>query len=160
MNPWTVRLEDQAGSEAFGETLGALLQAGDAVGLVGELGTGKTTMCRGMGRGLDCVTDLRSPSYLLCHEIQGRVPVLHMDAYFEERMDSLLGEGLCERFDAQHVLLIEWADRLADWWPEDRLEIRLRVHGEGRTAEVRGLGPRAQERLQELQESWERGGNS
>ena len=155
MNPWMVRLDTPASSEAFGKALGLLLRGGDAVGLIGQLGTGKTTVCRGIGLGLECVTALRSPSYLLCHEIQGRVKVLHMDAYFEERMDALLGEGLCERFDGEHVLLIEWADRLEQWWPADRLEIRLTTEGDGRVAHILGLGREAQERLKELKNSWE-----
>lgn len=160
LRSWTVELPDEARSEAFGAALGALLRGGDAVGLVGALGAGKTTLCRGIGVGLACVTPLRSPSYLLCHEIQGRVPVLHMDAYFEERMDALLAEGLCARFDAEHVLLIEWADRLSAWWPEDRLEILLETAGEGRLATLRALGPAAEERLQGLQTAWNSGGKA
>ena len=154
MNGWRIHLTDEAHSEAFGEQLGGLLQAGDCVGLVGELGSGKTTLCRGIGRGLDCVSPLRSPTYLLCHEVEGRFPVLHLDAYFEQRMDSLLEEGLCERFDANHVLLVEWADRLHRWWPTDRLELRLQVEGKGRTLEVRGCGSRSERLLQQLKESW------
>lgn len=140
--------------EAFGEHLGKHLQGGDCVALVGELGTGKTTLCRGIGRGLECVDPLRSPTYLLCHEIAGRHPVLHLDAYFEERMDSLLAEGLCERFDKEHVLLVEWADRLSEWWPTDRLQIELQVASEGRLAELHGLGPKAQTLLNEVLSTW------
>ncbi|MGB0952960.1 MAG: tRNA (adenosine(37)-N6)-threonylcarbamoyltransferase complex ATPase subunit type 1 TsaE [Planctomycetota bacterium] len=145
---------DESVNEAFGEHLGRHLQAGDCVALIGELGTGKTTLCRGIGRGLECVDPLRSPTYLLCHEVAGRHPVLHLDAYFEERMDSLLGEGLCERFDAEHVVLVEWADRLPDWWPADRLQIRLQVASDGRMVELQGLGPKAQTRLEEVLSGW------
>jgi len=119
-------------------------------------GTGKTSISRGIGRGLGCTTQLRSPTYLLCQEHQGRHPVLHLDAYFEARMDSLLGEGLCERFDQEHVLLVEWSDRLQDWWPEDRLEIRLKVDQMGRYVQLFGIGPRSSELLQKLKKSWER----
>ncbi|PCJ54950.1 MAG: tRNA (adenosine(37)-N6)-threonylcarbamoyltransferase complex ATPase subunit type 1 TsaE [Planctomycetota bacterium] len=143
-------------SERFGEILGGLLQGGDCVGLVGELGTGKTSISRGIGRGLECTTPLRSPTYLLCQEHVGRHPVLHLDAYFEARMDSLLGEGLCERFDQEHVLLVEWSDRLPDWWPEDRLEIRLKVDQMGRLVQLFGHGIRSRELLQKLQKSWEK----
>lgn len=145
---------DESVHEAFGEHLGKSLQGGDCVALLGELGTGKTTLCRGIGRGLECVEALRSPTYLLCHEIAGRHPVLHLDAYFEERMDSLLAEGLCERFDREHVLLVEWADRLAEWWPADRIQLRLEVASEGRLVELRGLGPKAQTRLEEVLSTW------
>ena len=75
-------------------------------------------------------------------------------AYFEERMDSLLAEGLCERFDQDHVLLVEWADRLPQWWPSDRLELRLTVIPEGRRLHLYGCGPQALERLESALGSW------
>lgn len=160
MNPSarSVLLDSEPRQEAFGELLGELLQGGDCVALIGELGTGKTTTCRGIGRGLECTEALRSPTYLLCHEVDGRHPVLHLDAYFDMRMDSLLGEGLCERFDQSCVLLVEWADRCESWWPVDRLELRLEVVAEGRELEIRALGPRSAEILSQLEKSAKKAG--
>ena len=160
MKPSTYFLAEEAQSEAFGEMLGQLLKAGDCVGLVGELGTGKTSISRGIGRGLACSTPLRSPTYLLCQEHEGRHPVLHLDAYFEARMDSLLAEGLCERFDQEHVLLVEWADRLQEWWPPDRLEIRLKVEKNGRLLQLIDHGPRSKVLRRNLENSWEKVQNS
>jgi tRNA threonylcarbamoyladenosine biosynthesis protein TsaE len=154
---WTLFLEDEDQSEAFGVVLGKLLQAGDCVALIGELGTGKTTTCRGIGRGLECTEPLRSPTYLLCHEFEGRHPVLHLDAYFDVRMDSLLGEGLCERFDSHSVVLIEWADRCLSWWPADRLELRLEVAENGRKVQICGLGPRSEQLSAACEKSWKKG---
>jgi len=153
-------LDSEARQEAFGVLLGALLQGGDCVALIGELGTGKTTTCRGIGRGLECMEPLRSPTYLLCHEVEGRHPVLHLDAYFQMRMDSLLGEGLCERFDEHRVLLVEWADRCESWWPEDRLELHLEVDVEGRELGIAALGPRSAQILHALKESAKKAGFS
>ncbi len=155
---WTVTLENEEHSEAFGEALGGLLQGGDCVALIGELGTGKTTTCRGIGRGLNCTEPLRSPTFLLCHELEGRHPILHLDAYFDVRMDSLLGEGLCERFDSDSVVLIEWADRCTSWWPSDRLELRLEVAGDGRHVAASALGQRSSQLLSEFEKSWKKGG--
>jgi tRNA threonylcarbamoyladenosine biosynthesis protein TsaE len=154
---WTLFLDNEDQSEAFGVALGELLQAGDCIALIGELGTGKTTTCRGIGRGLACTESLRSPTYLLCHEFEGRHPVLHLDAYFDARMDSLLGEGLCERFDSASVTLIEWADRCVSWWPEDRLELRLEVAKNGRKVQISGLGPRSQELCAAFEKTWKKG---
>jgi tRNA threonylcarbamoyladenosine biosynthesis protein TsaE len=153
-----VRLDSEPRQEAFGELLGELLQGGDCVALIGELGTGKTTTCRGIGRGLECKEALRSPTYLLCHEIEGRHPVLHLDAYFDVRMDSLLGEGLCERFNQDSVLLVEWADRCGSWWPEDRLELRLEVAEGGRELKIRALGARSMEIQGQLEKSAKKAG--
>ncbi len=146
--PLTIPSAEQA--EAFGQQLGKLLQGGDCIALIGPLGSGKTTLCRGLGRGLETQQPLRSPSYLLCHEVEGRHPVLHLDAYFAARMESLLMEGLAQRFDSKHVLLVEWADQLVDWWPTDRLEIRIQVLPAGRRFLLQALGPVAQQRLLQL----------
>lgn len=141
-------LEDEAATTTCGRRLGAVLQGGDCVGLVGTLGSGKTTLCRGIGEGLECVPALRSPTYLLCHEAQGRHPVLHLDAYFEARMQGLLEDGIAARFDREHVLLVEWADQLRSWWPKDRLELHLAGTAKGgRELTMEATGPRSQEAL-------------
>jgi tRNA threonylcarbamoyladenosine biosynthesis protein TsaE len=130
---------------ALGRALGELLQGGDCVALCGELGAGKTAFAAGVGKGLGVREPLRSPSYLLCCEHLGRVPALHLDAYFEGRLESLMVEGLAARFTHETVLLIEWADRLAAWWPGDRLEVGLSAgpEPEARTLTVRARGPRS-----------------
>lgn len=130
---------------ALGRALGELLQGGDCVALCGELGAGKTAFAAGVGEGLGVPDPLRSPSYLLCCEYLGRLPVLHLDAYFEDRLASLMDEGLAARFTHETVLMIEWADRLAAWWPADRLEVRLDSgpEPEVRTLSVRSRGPRS-----------------
>jgi tRNA threonylcarbamoyladenosine biosynthesis protein TsaE len=150
--PWTVELADEEATLAFGRRLAAHLQAGDCVGLIGTLGSGKTTLCRGLGEGLGCAQGLRSPTYLLCHEAQGRLNLLHLDAYFEERMEGLLLDGLAARFDHQHLILIEWADRLASWWPEDRLSLHLEAREPaGRSLCLTAAGPRSEAVLEALQ---------
>lgn len=135
--------ESPAATHALGRALAATLGPGACVALIGELGAGKTAFAAGLGAGLGVAEPLRSPSYLLCCEHRGRLPVLHLDAYFETRMEALLAEGLAERFDAASVLIVEWADRLAAWWPADRLEIRLEpgTEPEQRRIRLRGLGP-------------------
>ena len=157
LRSWQLDLASARQTETFGERLGELLQGGDCVALLGPLGSGKTTLCRGIGRGLEAKQPLRSPSYLLCHEVEGRHPLLHLDAYFAERMESLLLEGLAQRFDSRHVLLVEWADQLVEWWPEDRLEIQIEVLVEGRRLHLRALGPSAQQRLAQLKTRENRG---
>jgi len=145
-------LPDEDATLAFGRRLGTSLEGGDCLLLIGTLGSGKTTLCHGIGLGLGCTPGLRSPTYLLCHEAQGRHPVLHLDAYFAERMQGLLEDGLAARFDREHVLLVEWGDRLGEWWPQDRLEIRLEARAEGgRLLHLCATGPHSQERLAGLQ---------
>lgn len=136
-------------THGLGRALGACLQAGDCVGLRGELGAGKTALAAGLGEGLGVKEAMRSPSYLLCCEHRGRAPVLHLDAYFEARMESLLHEGLASRFSVETVVLVEWADRLEPWWPSDRLDVAIEAAGdeESRWLLLRALGPRSAEVL-------------
>ena len=116
---------------ALGRRIGAALQPGDFLALSGQLGAGKTTLTRGIADGLGVLDRVASPSYLLCHEYAGPVPLLHLDAYFESRMDGVLADGLVERF-ARAVVVAEWAERMGDWLPPDRLELELSGVGEGR----------------------------
>jgi len=152
---WTIDTGSEEQTRALGAALGALLRGGDFLALDGDLGAGKTTFCAGVGEGLEVDEPLRSPSYLLCHEADGRVPVLHLDAYFEQRLDGLLAEGLAARFDRHTAVLVEWAERLGPWLPPERLEVRIGVTGEsGRRFELEAHGPRAGELLESLREVW------
>lgn len=142
----------------LGRALGRLLEPGDFVALIGELGAGKTALAGGLGLGLGVTEALRSPSYLLCCEHEGRHRVLHLDAYFEARMDALLAEGLPDRFrDA--VLIVEWADRCAGSWPADRLEVRMSPGPglEERQIALQATGPRSAQLLQAWTAGWSAG---
>ena len=156
---WEVVSDSPDDTHRFGVLLGRLLQGGDLVALHGDLGAGKTTLCAGIGEGLGVAERLRSPSYLLCHEAVGRLPVLHLDAYFEARLDGLLAEGLVERFDSATVVLVEWAERMAAWLPPERLELTLEA-GSGdqqRLLRVQALGARPAALLTELRAAWKTG---
>jgi len=145
-------------TRSLGRALGQLLEPGDCVALIGELGAGKTAFAGGLGLGLGVGEPLRSPSYLLCCEHAGRRRVLHLDAYFEARMDALLAEGLPDRF-REAVVIVEWADRCAASWPADRVEISLSPGPgpEERVLEARATGARAAGLLQAWAADWTAG---
>lgn len=139
---------------AFGEALGQVLQPGDLLCLDGEMGTGKTTLCSGIGRALESQTPFSSPSYLLCKEyLTVKGVVLHLDAYFHHRLESLLGEGLVERLDGDHIVLIEWAERVRDWLPAGGIHLNLTASStdsQHRSLQFTAVGKAAQSRLQEF----------
>jgi tRNA threonylcarbamoyladenosine biosynthesis protein TsaE len=140
--------------QASAKLLAPLLKGGDFIGLVGELGAGKTTWCSGLGQGLNAATALRSPSYLLMHEIDADIPILHLDAYFEHRLDSLLGEGECERFTSDNIVLVEWANHASHWWPKNGLYIGLSHNSEsGRNVSIHGIGSRGKQLAEAYAES-------
>lgn len=127
---------DAAATEAFGARLGARLQAGWTVALVGEMGMGKTCLTRGLARGLG-VEDpdaVASPTYLLVLEHPGPVPLVHMDAWLPEKTRGFLEDGGVDYLAEQEgVVVIEWADRLADLVPdgEHTLWIEIRPTADG-----------------------------
>ena len=114
-------------TEELAEQLGAGLGPGAVIALDGDLGAGKTTFVRGLCRGLDVGPDedVSSPTYTLMHEYRGRLSVYHFDAWMEGREEAFLEGGGAEWLHAGGVSVIEWAERVRDWLPEPRLEVRL-----------------------------------
>ncbi len=133
-------------TEALGRWLGERLGAGSVLALDGELGSGKTTFVRALARGLGVEGPVTSPTYALLQTYPGRLELAHFDAWMERRERSFLSEGGWEWLGAEGVAVVEWAARVADWLPPERLAIEF-AH---RTAEERtlrlsvlGEGPRA-----------------
>ncbi|MEX1023835.1 MAG: tRNA (adenosine(37)-N6)-threonylcarbamoyltransferase complex ATPase subunit type 1 TsaE [Planctomycetota bacterium] len=109
-------------TEAFGAALGRRLTAGHVLALVGELGAGKTTLVRGLARGLGVAADdVSSPTFALMHEYEGRLPVRHFDAWMAGREALFLEGGGAELLGGEGVALIEWADRIEPWLPPTHL---------------------------------------
>ncbi len=123
---WTGDSVSPDATSALGYAIARFSQAGDVVALIGELGTGKTQLVRGltMGLGIDPVV-VSSPTYVLVQQYdcpRGQSTLLHVDAYRLDDPDSIgWGSDLFE----QAVVAVEWADRLADQLPVDRLEVLM-----------------------------------
>lgn len=133
-------------THALGERVGRGLQPGDVVGLIGELGSGKTTFIQGLAKGLGVNPDaVKSPTFVLMREYTGRVPVVHMDGYRLDDANSVVWLDLDLVFSPYRVTLIEWADRVAAVLPEDYLEIRFAHKSTNhRTMQLIGHGDRSQ----------------
>ncbi|MAB79225.1 MAG: tRNA (adenosine(37)-N6)-threonylcarbamoyltransferase complex ATPase subunit type 1 TsaE [Planctomycetes bacterium] len=112
-------------TEAVGERIGAELGAGCLISLVGELGSGKTALVRGLALGLGIHQPVGSPSFTLMNEYEGRVPLYHFDAWMRGREAALLGEGAGEFLDGVGVAAVEWGDRVAQFLPTPHLELCL-----------------------------------
>ena len=113
----------------IGRSLGRSATPGTVLALVGELGAGKTQLAKGVADGLGVRSVVNSPTFVLMNEHQGRLRLYHVDAYRLGDPEEAAAAGLLDERQADGVLVIEWADRLADWLPEDRLEIRLDPSG-------------------------------
>ena len=123
------RTASAAETEAVGERLAADLNPGDVVLVIGELGTGKTTLIRGACRGLGVSERVTSPTFTIGHRYRGRVPVAHLDLY---RLDGLEGEDpalLDDYLDPDTITLIEWPQAAA---PDlDRVRARVEIRHAG-----------------------------
>lgn len=108
-----------------GELLGMLLGPGDVVCLIGDLGAGKTSLAQGLARGLGVNDQVTSPTFTLINEYKGRLPLYHMDLYRLEGADELADLGYEEYVYGDGVTVMEWADRVMEALPRERLDIKL-----------------------------------
>jgi len=123
---------------ALGEKLAAELPAKMVVLLIGQLGAGKTTLAKGIVKGLGAAQpdDVSSPTFTLIHEYSASV--FHIDLYRLDTPAQVATLGLDEIFDRPAVVLIEWGERFLELMPERRIEIMLRATEESsREIEVR-----------------------
>jgi tRNA threonylcarbamoyladenosine biosynthesis protein TsaE len=97
----------------LGEAFAAKAPPGLVIGLVGELGAGKTQWVRGFAKGLGIAERVHSPTFTLVNEYRsGRIPCYHLDLYRLDTPEQILGAGLEEYFSPQEAItVIEWFDR-------------------------------------------------
>lgn len=110
----------------LGLELAAALEPGDIIALVGNLGTGKTTLSKYIAEGLGVTEALSSPTFNIVKEYRsGRLPLFHFDVYRLSSGDDLVDIGAEDYLYGDGVCLIEWADIVADILPEETIVIRL-----------------------------------
>ena len=125
---------------ALGERLAHELPRGAVVLLIGGLGAGKTTLAKGIVKGLGAAPpeEVSSPTFTLIHEYGAPAAVYHVDLYRIDGARDAATLGLDELFDSRALVLIEWGERFPELMPADRIEIRLRiVGGDEREIEIR-----------------------
>lgn len=118
-------------TQTWGQRLGACLQPGDLLALHGDLGAGKTTLVQGIARGMGITARVASPTFVLVSEYATPDGGLlrHLDCYrlpMAEARRQAIHLGLLDWLqDADSVLIIEWAERIAPLLPCTHLEVRL-----------------------------------
>ena len=113
-------------TQQLGQQLGTCLSGGGVIGLVGELGSGKTTFIQGLAEGLGIAPDLvRSPTFVLLREYPGRIPLVHLDGYRLEGAGAVMWLDLDWLFSPKKVTVIEWAERFEGLLPDRHLAVQL-----------------------------------
>jgi tRNA threonylcarbamoyladenosine biosynthesis protein TsaE len=111
----------------IGEIIGSLLERGDIVAMMGELGAGKTCLTQGIARGIGVPDSYRvtSPTFTLINEYPGRMPLFHLDTYRLAGSQDLADMGYEEYFFSDGVVVIEWAEKIKDILPEGSIVLRI-----------------------------------
>jgi tRNA threonylcarbamoyladenosine biosynthesis protein TsaE len=122
-----IRTRSEEETIALGEEIARALPRPAVVLLIGDLGAGKTTLAKGIVKGLGAAApeDVNSPTYTLIHEFGEKDKVYHIDLYRLERASEVLALGLDDLLASDAILLVEWGERFPALWPANRLEIRL-----------------------------------
>lgn len=153
---WILESRSPAQTRRFGHHLASTLVDSMVVALVGDLGSGKTCLAKGIAEGLGVEDEVVSPTFILVSEYEGRRPLLHADVYRleEEELESI---GLEEQLETWPGLaLVEWADRFEELVPTDHIRITLEdLGGSLRRISVQGQGGRSQKAVSEVRERWE-----
>ena len=146
----TIATSSEEATRALGERLGSCLRAGDVVLLQGELGSGKTRLAQGIGRGLGCPGPITSPTFVLVNEHPGRERLFHADLYRLAGAGELSELGLWEEAELG-VLVVEWPDRAGGQLPAATLTVEIAcAEGDERTLRLRAGAGRGRELLAAL----------
>ena len=139
-NRITITLASEAETQTLGAAIASECGPGRVIGLTGGLGAGKTRLCRAIAEAMGVDPGaIASPTFVLVHEYDGRLPVYHFDAYRLAGADDFDALGPDEYFGAGGVCLVEWADRVVDRLPADAWLVAIEPTGpDSRSVVIRG----------------------
>ena len=128
-------MPDEAATLRLGESLAAGAGKGLVLHLKGELGAGKTTLVRGLLRGLGHPGRVKSPTYTLLEPYSLlRLNLYHFDFYRFKDRSEWLSSGFREYFNPESLCIVEWPERAGDLLAPPDLEIQLAYDGQARRA--------------------------
>ena len=120
----TINIKNEEETKEFGLKIGQEAVPGQVIGLIGDLGTGKTTLAKYIARGLGVEENISSPTFMIVREYHGgRMPLYHFDVYRIGDPEELFDIGADEYFDGDGLCVVEWADMVMPQLPEDSMFI-------------------------------------
>lgn len=108
----------------IGQKVGSVSKPGDVICLEGELGTGKTVFVNGIARGLGFSGPVRSPTFIIISLIP-EIRLCHVDAYRLDTPEALISSGIEEFLEGDWVCVIEWAEKVREALPGEKLWVKL-----------------------------------
>lgn len=149
------RSEDE--TRRLGSLLAGCLPLPSVIGLVGTLGSGKTRLVQGLAEGCGLGPgSVLSPTFVLLHEYPSRPPIFHFDVYRLKRPEEFLELGPEEYFARPGLSVIEWADRVVEYLPPERLDIELLVEAEdSRRVLFHPFGRSYMKAVQDIVSAWQ-----
>lgn len=122
-----IEVNDEPATRQFGEKLGRLLKGGEVIELVGDVGAGKTSLTKGIAKGLGIVEEVQSPTFTISRQYEGRdnLRLAHYDFYrindagiMADELHELVG-------DPKVITVVEWSKVVEDVLPNDRIKIAI-----------------------------------
>ena len=142
-------------TKSWGRRLASILEGGELLGLIGDLGAGKTCFIKGLARGLSLrEEDILSPTFTMIQEHHGRFPLYHIDLYRleEATLDDL---GLREYLFSEGVAAVEWFERLRGGADMEYLSVRISYAGANlRRIELSAIDSRHAQIISKLKRSF------
>ena len=116
-------------TQKLGKKIGNWIEHPLVIGLIGDLGSGKTAFVQGLAEGLEVPGEyyITSPTFTLINEYPGRLPLFHIDLYRLNGICDFEDIGLDELLYDQAVIAIEWADKMSDDLPAEHLTMTFEI---------------------------------
>lgn len=145
-------VKNEMGMSILANAIAACLRPGDTLALIGDLGTGKTTLSKGIGCALGIEGIMASPSYTIVNAYTCSLgPLYHADVYRLNAIEELDDIGFFDYLHDNGIVLVEWADKILSalvYETDQLIRIELTVHGEGRMADLTGYASDFEQRLE------------
>lgn len=119
-----IKIHSLEETSALGEKLGSCLFPGALITLSGDLGAGKTTLTKSIGKAIGVKKVINSPTFTILKTYKGEMPLYHIDAYRLEGITQDL--GFEEFLEGDGVCVVEWPMYMMDQLPRERLDIEIR----------------------------------
>ncbi|AYF54206.1 tRNA (adenosine(37)-N6)-threonylcarbamoyltransferase complex ATPase subunit type 1 TsaE [Clostridium botulinum C] len=109
----------------IGLQIGKLVNRGDIICLIGDLGTGKTHITKGIAKGLEIHDHITSPTFNIVNEYKGRLKLYHFDVYRVNDPDEIEAIGFDEYIFGDGVSIVEWANYIEELIPKEYLKVEI-----------------------------------